>query len=302
MTRLRIPGLIDVLRVDDPAEIAALADDARLDRAYVARGPLMYRLIASRIRKILTLDGAPLPPVAPRGAARPTPGQAALEMRLNAIAASLGEDVASLQPIAAYVRGEGAPGAAGPLAQEAVGRLFRAEYKAGAESWAAAEVLDQAPRLFNPFVLVGWALTDRVAKARRLLADKVGGDPSGLHGTGVAIHNIVAGFKRMRALWADPRARHQLSPEAAAAQCLVAPRQVVRQPLKAGGSRAGDFDPATLVLFQLGAAHARSPSAEMAFMAQSWSRCPAHAWVPALLAGVWRVAQDAEPPRTETSS
>jgi hypothetical protein len=88
MTRLRIPGLIDVLRVDDPAEIAALADDARLDRAYVARGPLMNRLIASRIRKILTLDGAPLPPVAPRGAARPTPGQAALEMRLNAIAAA----------------------------------------------------------------------------------------------------------------------------------------------------------------------------------------------------------------------
>jgi hypothetical protein len=27
-------------------------------------------------------------------------------------------------------------------------------------------------------------------------------------------------------------------------------------------------------------------------MAASWSRCPAHAWVMALLAGTWRVAQE----------
>jgi hypothetical protein len=129
-----------------------------------------------------------------------------------------------------------------------------------------------------------------VATARRLLADKVGGDPAGLHGTGVAIHNLVAGVKRMRAAWADPHARRRLSPEAAAAQCLVAPEQVVRQPTQAGHCVAGDFDAATLVLLQLRTAQARSPGAEMAFMAGSWSRCPAHAWIPALLAEVWRAA------------
>jgi hypothetical protein len=291
MKRLRIAGIVDILRVADSAQIATLADDARLDRAYVAEGPLLNRIVISRIRKILALNGAPLPAVAPRGVERPTTGQAALEARLNSIAAALKEDDPALRPLAAYVRGDGAIHSVGPLAQEAVGRLFQADYEADAQSWAAAVVLDRAPRTFNPIVLVLWALTGRVAMARQLLADKVAGDPSGLHGTGVAVHNIVAGVERMRALWADSRARRQLSPEAAAAQCLVAPQQVVRQPLEAGSSRAGDFDETTLVLLQLGIAHARSPSARTAFMAQSWSRCPAHSWVPALLMGVWRAAQ-----------
>ena len=107
-----------------------------------------------------------------------------------------------------------------------------------------------------------------------------------------AVHNIVAGFQHMRALWADPAQRRALSAEAAAAQCLFAPDQVVRQPVVAGGSAAGDFEATTLVLLQLQAAHTADPDAEMAFMTQSWSRCPAHAWVPALLAAVWGAAQE----------
>ena len=70
----------------------------------------------------------------------------------------------------------------------------------------------------------------------------------------------------MRALWADPGARARLTPEAAAAQCLVAPQQVVRQPTRAGASLAGELGDGTLVLLQLNAANARAPSPEMAFM------------------------------------
>jgi hypothetical protein len=291
MRRLRIPALLDLLIVGDPALIAELADDARLDRAYVIRGPLLNRMVASRIRGTLTLNGVPLPPVAPRGDKRPTPTQAGLETQLNSIAAGLGGVEPYLRPLASYVRGEAPAASVGPLTQEAIGRLFAPEYKGDAQSWAAAGVLDQAPRTFNPFALLWWAFTGKLTKAKRLLAEKVGQDPSGVHGTGIAVHNIVAGFTRMRALWAEPSARRQLSPEAAAAKCLVAPRQVVRQPVRAGGSLAGDFNDGTLVLLQLDAAHSRSPSAETAFMAQSWARCPAHAWVPALLAAVWRTAQ-----------
>lgn len=291
MSRLRIPGLVDLLRTRDPAQIAALAEDARLDRDYTAKGPLLNRIVLARIRKVLVWNGAPLPPVAPRGAQRPLPAQAALEARLAPLAVALSQEKVALEPLAAYVRGEGATGAAGPLAQAAVGRLYDPAYVADAASWQAALVLDQAPRTFNPIPLVWWAVTGAVAKARRRLAEKVGGDPSGLHGTGVAVHNLVAGFTRMRALWADPRARHQLSPEAAAAQCLVAPQQVVRQPVQPGLALAGAFADTTMVLLQLDAAHTSSPSAAMAFMTKSWSRCPAHAWVPALLAGVWRTAQ-----------
>jgi hypothetical protein len=119
------------------------------------------------------------------------------------------------------------------------------------------------------------------------LSEKVDHDPSGVHGTGVAVHNLVAGSSHMRALWADLGARRRHSPEAAAAQCLVAPQQVVQQPTKSRASLAGEFSDATLILLQLDSANARSPSAATAFMSKNWARCPAHAWVPALLAAVW---------------
>ena len=291
MTRVRIPALVDLIKVSDPGEIADLADDPRLDRQYVRRGPLINRIVTGRIRKVMSLNGKPLPSVAPRGPERPGPAQSALEARLNPIAASLDAGDPSVQALARYVRGEGPVSAAGPLAQEAVGRLFAPDFKSDAQSWAAAKVLGQAPTTFNLFLLLWWSLTGAVAKARRLLADKVGHDSSGVHGIGVAVHNFVPAFSHMRALWADPSARARLTPEAAAAQCLVAPQRVVRQPTRAGASLAGEFSDATLILLQLDAANARFPSPELAFMTQTWARCPAHAWVPALLAAVWRAAQ-----------
>jgi hypothetical protein len=45
-------------------------------------------------------------------------------------------------------------------------------------------------------------------------------------------------------------------------------------------------------MLQLNAAHTARPTADLAFMAQNWARCPAHAWVLALLVGTWRVAQE----------
>ncbi len=198
--RLHIPALLDLLTVSDPDLIADLADDPRLDRNYGGRGPLINRIVSGRVRKALSLNGEPLPPVAPHGPERPKPAQAALEARLNAIAAALGPGDPSVEKLASYVRGEGPDASVGPLAQEAVGRLFSADYKGDARSWAAARVLDQAPRSFNLLLVFWWAVTGAVAKARHLLADKVGSDPSGVHGTGVAVHNLVTGFSRMRAL------------------------------------------------------------------------------------------------------
>lgn len=292
MNRIRIPALVDLLPVSDPAQIAMLADDARLDRDYKPGGPLLNRIILGRIRKDLVWNGAPFPPVAPRGPARPLAAQADLEARLAVVAAGLAYDDSALGGLAAYVRGDGATGDAGPLAQQAVGRLFDPGYQADDASWKAALTLDAAPRSFNPFQIVWWALTGAIPKARALLAQKVGGDPSGIHGTGVAVHNIVAGLQQMRKLWNDGANRRRLPPAGAAAQCLVAPQQVIRQPRKAGLCIAGDFAPTTLVMLQLDKAHTARPTADMAFMAQSWARCPAHAWVLALLAGTWRVAQE----------
>ena len=63
---LRIPGLIDLVQADARPDIRGLADDARLDRKFELRGPLINRLLVLRIRGVLRLAGVPLPSVAPR--------------------------------------------------------------------------------------------------------------------------------------------------------------------------------------------------------------------------------------------
>lgn len=292
--RILLPGLIDILPVDDPAEVRALARDPGLDRDYVARGGLVNRLMLSRLRRILQLDGRPLPPLAPRGAGRPTPAQAALEARLDAIVAG-GLAGPEIEALADYVRGAGPEQAAGPLAQQAIGRLFTPAYAADAASWADAQVLAAAPTNLNPLRELYWALTGRVARARKRLASKVGGDPSGLHGTGIAVHNLSDAFQRMRRLYREGQGLAPRSPEWAVGNALGAPRQVLRQPVSPVTTKAGRLTPDTLVVLQLDAANTALPSAELVFMQSAWSQCPAHRWAPALMAAVWRRARAPAP-------
>jgi hypothetical protein len=260
--------------------------DTRLDRQYEPKGPLLNRIIVRRIRSVLVLNGQPLPPVAPRGMQRPTPEQAALEKRLNALAEDLHGGEEWLKPLAGYVRREGPSSAAGPLAQEAVGRLFVAD------TTQCRKALRRPPsstaRRGRSIRLCLFRGQSPGASAARRHGSMVHGDPAGVHATGIAMHNMVASLQRMRALWSSPGGR-QLPPQGAVMQCLAAPAQVMRQPPAAGGS-GGKLDDTTLVLLRLEAARAQSQRQGVAFLAQSWSRCPAYAWVPALLSAVWRTA------------
>lgn len=290
MGRINIPGVIDLLRIEDPKQIAALAVDARLDRRYANRSALFNSFLIGRVRSVLQSAGKPFPTVAPRGDTDRAQAQAALRERLAPMAAEAAKGGPELEPLAAYVRGAAPADQAGILMQQAVGRLFTPAFQATPETWAAAKVMDQAPRSFNPVLQIWWAVTGQVASSRKLLADAVGGDLSGQHAVGVAVHNLVKGLQTMRSLYANASERPRLSPEAAAAQCLVAPPHVLRQPVQAGESDAGSFGLGTLVMLDLDAARARGPDHNIVFMQQSWSFCPAHAWVPALLEGIWRRA------------
>jgi hypothetical protein len=288
VSRLAIPGLIDLLRADTSGEIAELATDPRLDRDYRSRGPLINRLVVRGIRRALAYHGTPLPSVAPRDDPERQRAQDALETFF----ATTGDaaDPASVAALVGYVRGGGSDDDLGPLAQQAIGRLFVDNYRADRESWAAARVLGSAPSNLNPIRALVWALTRRVARAQALLGERVNGDRAAIHATGVAVHNMVEAFKRMRALYADPRQRAALSDEAAVAHALVAPRQVVRQPTEAGTSSAGKFGPGSVVLLRLEKANARELGFSTAFLTGQWSQCPARNWVPALYGQVWRAA------------
>lgn len=287
---LRVPLLADLLVVEEPDAIRALAGEARLDRGVPLRAPLVNRMIARRVAEVLQVEGRPLPSAAPRGA----PGRAEARDALAARLAGRAAEGAHLEALAEHVAGRGGR-ALGPLVQEAVGRLFAAGFRASEETWQAARLLDEAARSFNPVRRLIWAFTGRVHDARRLLAREVGGDPAALHTVAIAVHNLVVALERMRALAGGPGGVARYTPEQAASLCLAAPPRVLRHATARGANACGEFRAGTLVVFRLEAARARSLAHDIAFLTGSWSRCPAQAWVPALLASVWQRAAARRP-------
>jgi hypothetical protein len=280
---LRIPFLADLIRVDDPAQIRALAHDEWLDRNFTGHGPLLNRILTRKVRRVLAVDRVPLPSVAPRDDAERAGAQAALQVELDA-AASAGFDDDNIAALAKAVCRYEEALILEHAVQEAVGRLFAKDYRATAETWAAAVLLDKAARSMNPLAAILWRITGQITRAQRLLAAKVHDDRGGVHATGIAVHNLVRGFAAMRDLLAagDPLTREQV-----VARCLKAPASVLREAVPKSPGGADAIRPRTLVVLDLSAAQQRDAGPEILFMAESWSQCPASAWVPALIGAVW---------------
>jgi len=287
MKRIRIPWLVDIVLSKDAGEIESFALNPKLDRAYLNRTILVNGLILRRIRKVLQFGGKPFPTVSPKDAEDRAAAQNVLWQSLNLLASKISSGPDELENLAAFVRGVGPDDTCGPLVQQVVGRLFNPGFIATSASWEAALILDKAPRTLNPFLLLWWAITGRVDTAKQLLAEMVGGDLAGIHGIGIALHNIVNGVDLMRQLYRDPKQRALLSAQAAASQCLFAPGTVLRQPTASSSSAEGELNTGTLVILSLQSANANAPNKDVAFLRQSWSRCPAEQWVPAMLEGTW---------------
>jgi len=287
MKRIRIPWLVDIVLSKDAAEIESFALNLKLDRAYSNRTILINGLILRRVRKVLQFGGKPFPTVSPKDAEDRAAAQNVLWQSLNILASKFSSGPDELENLAAFVRGVGPDDTCGPLVQQVIGRLFNPGFIATPASWEAALILDKAPRTLNPFLLLWWAITGRVDAARQLLAEMVGGDLAGIHAIGVALHNIVNGVDLMRQLYRDPAQRALISAQAAASQCLFAPATVLRQPTASSSSAEGELNTGTLVILSLQSANANAPNKDVAFLRQSWSRCPAEQWVPAMLEGIW---------------
>ena len=296
MKRIRVPGVVDIVSSDDASEIEAFAQDSNLDRAYGDHSILTNGKILQRVQDTLQFEGKPFPTVSPRCAEGRAAAQEALWRRLNSITPGYSAGPDQLENLAAFVRGEVKDDACGPLVQQVVGELFSATFKASAESWNAALVLNEALHTLNPALLVSLAITKRVDDAKQLLSSMVGGDLAAVHAIGVAVHNIVNGVNAMRELYNDPSNRTALSPEAAGDRCLFAPESVLRQPIAPDNAAGNELETGTLVVLNLQAANAKTPNSDLAFLRNSWSQCPADRWVPALLEGIWRRACNSQLP------
>jgi hypothetical protein len=168
-----------------------------------------------------------------------------------------------------------------------VGRLFVDNFIATEESWAAACMMLEAAGSSNALKMLGWRISGKLQRAKTLLAFMVHGDLAALNGISVALHHIVDGLHKMRQLAANPMLRSSMTTDAVLDECLFAPTTVVRQAKTSGEISGCPFKRGSLFILGLGNASKGAANRDLVFLSQSWSRCPAEKWVPALLEGVW---------------
>ncbi len=286
MKRTYFPGITDTVVVTDPVEIRTISNDSRFDRDYVAHGPVLNVQSLRKMLRIFSLNGKRFPTMLPRIDPIRAAAQDALWSRLNLKADEVKHGPAALEPIAEWVRGTEAAEKLPLLVQQTIGRLFVETYTATEESWAAACTVFEAADSSNIPKMLWWRISGRLERAKTLLASMVNGDLAGVIATIAAPQLIVHGLHKMRQLAADPALRSSITTDAVLDECLFAPNPV-RQAKTSGEVAGCPFRKGSLFIIQLETASKGPANRDLVFLNQSWSRCPAEKWVPALLEGVW---------------
>jgi hypothetical protein len=284
----RIPCIVNLFEVSDPSQIKALANDPVVDRFFDTRTCPLNWFLLKRFLAVLSFKGQRFPTMEPRLCEKRARAQDELWRKLNDQVATVRAGPIGLAPLSEWVKGVGSEAEIGILAQQVLGQLFRNDFAATPESWAAALVLVAAPRSSNLAKMCWWFITGKVRRAKGVLAKMVGDDLSAVNAIGIAVHNLAKSLRQMRLLYADADSRKALSAEAAAEKCLRAPVSVYRQSTAKGTLNGTAFPKNSLFVLEIGTASQLDHGRPLIFMEESWSRCPASTWIPAMLEGVWR--------------
>jgi len=290
MNDTTIAAVSDAVVITDPEEIRLVSNDQSIDRDFTGATTVRNQTFLKTMLEMFSVGGKPLPTMLPRTDAARAAAQDALWSKLNLLADDLKSGPQELEPLAAWVRGTGAAEAIGPLVQQCVGRLFVEDFTSTEESWAAACLMLEASSSSDVAKLLLLQISGKLDRAKALLSSMVNGDLSAVNGIGVALHHIVDGLHRMRQLAADPAKGAQLAVDAVVDECLFAPSNVMR--LATADAEVGGcpFKKGAFLILSLGSASKAKANRDLVFLSQSWSRCPAENWVPALLEGVWKRA------------
>jgi hypothetical protein len=135
--------------------------------------------------------------------------------------------------------------------------------------------------------MLWWRVSGKLERAKTLLASMVNGDLTAVNAMITARQLIVDSLHKMRQLATDPALLSSITTAAAVDECLIAPAAVVRQAKTSGAVCGCPFKRGSLFILGLGSASIGAANRDLVFLDQSWSRCPAEKWVPALLEGVW---------------
>jgi hypothetical protein len=287
MKRTYFPGITDIVVVTDSVEVRTVSNDPRFDRDFAGYVPVRNGQRLRKMLHIFSVNGRLFPTMLPRTNPSRAAAQDELWSRLNAKAEEVKHGPVELEPLAEWVRGIGTAEQIGPLVQQSVGRLFVETFTATDKSWAAACIVLEAASSSNILNMLGWRISGRLERAKTLLASMVNGDLAAVNGISVALHHIVDGLHKMRQLAANPTLRSSMSTDAAVDECLFAPTTTLRQAKTSGEVGGCPFRRGSLFILGLGSASKGPANRDLVFLSQSWSRCPAEKWVPALLKGVW---------------
>jgi len=287
---VNIPGIIRLAAFNTPDEVLAANDASMVGRSLSGRGGLVNRSVAAKLAVFRTPDGDVWPAFRDRLDPLRAAHQAALEAALSNVGPLLGRIAPEIAELGGYVRDGAARRSTGVIVQQAVGRLFFADYAASEQSYAAARTLQTwlsaaPPRAF--WIRRSGALQaslDRITDLSR-------GDMACAHATALAMDNIVRTIELMRALARDGDNLTKIGPQDALARTLRAPARVVREARDGGCAGPVRLRARSLVLLAVESARRQRPDPGFAFFASAWNRCPAHSIVPALLADVWQAAR-----------
>jgi hypothetical protein len=289
---VRVPGLIDLVLVSDEKQIAWLNEQPALVRQLDGKRSVLHRLLAARVLTDLRFHGMLLPVFQERANHQRAARKAQLEEDLRLAEGRWGQDVAAM---AAYLRGQLDDNELGARVQSWCGKLFYAHYQASVHSYDAGRLIAgwaSAP----PWRSFAARVSGRLQRAKDLLWRAAEGDPHCVHATSIGAENIAKSLHNLRSATHDPK-HAALSGSALLRACLVAPPAVLR-----GCSErlsvpflSQPLTERSVVVFLVAKAFARTGDLNTAFLADSWSACPARDLVPELLSAALQQAGMAQP-------
>ncbi len=294
-TWIRIPLLGSIVLVQSFGELQLINRSPDIERTLRPARGVLGRWLRRALEDDLAFAGVPLHVFRARGDQDRADAQERLTAQLTAepLAARIASD--DLAALVAYVRGAGSERAAGLAVQQIIGRCFQPSYRAGASTYQAGRTLDAWPR--QPWNALLGPVSGRLSRAKGRVAQAAGGDAHAVHGTSIAMQNVVRSLQHLRRRYADgahARVSHR---------DLAAPAVVVRTAVRATAlpflNRV--VPEGTLFLIRLDRLHGELDDPRLVFLEGEWSRCPAHAFVPALLQLVWQHALTSDARRTSAA-
>jgi hypothetical protein len=287
---ITIPGIIRLAVVKAPAELRAVNDASTVHRSLSGLGGLANRSVAAKLAVFRTPDGDIWPAFRDRLDPLRATRQAALEAALSNVEFLRRRIAPEIAELGSYVRDGTAHRSTGMIVQQAVGRLFFADYAASEESYDAACTLQTWSSAWPPRAF--WIRRSGALQASLdRIMDLSRGDMACAHATALAMGNIVRSIELMRSLAGQGDNLAKIEPQEALARTLRAPAHVVREVHDGGGAGPLRLRARSLVLLAVESVRQQSPDPGFAFFAGAWNQCPAHSIVPALLADVWEAAR-----------